>query len=584
MGTRHLTELTRPGVVQRLLIRGTNWLGDAVLMSPALSVLRAGFPQAHIALLVKPVVGELFQGHPAVDEIIVYRKPGIHGGVGGKWSLARALRKRRFDLAVLFQNAFEAALIAALAGIPNRYGYATDGRRFLLTHCVSQIPGLRQKHQVEYYLELLRPLGLPVAPCAPSLRTTSEENMAAMEQLRGYGIPVGRPIIGLNPGSSYGTAKRWPADRYADVADRLAAEHGAHILIFGGPGEEALGASISSLMSASNTVLSGRTTVRQLMALLRQCRLLITNDAGPMHIAKAFGVPVVAIFGPTDPAATAPFGIGHEIVRRPVECSPCLLRECPIDHRCMRGISADMVHAAAGRQLRQNGVAPGTNQNAEAAPVVYLDRDGTLNFDPGYLNNPESMRLLPGVGSAIARLNRAGFKTVLVTNQSGVGRGLIRVEALNAIHERLRELLAESGAWLDGIYACPHRPEEACACRKPASGLVTRARQELALSPERSFVIGDRAIDIELARNIGARGIFVLSGDRPDDERAVMLARGITPDHVARYLGEAVDWVLQHSLASCDETPAREKSSSSGQGPRSADRGWAGEIKAGEGG
>jgi histidinol-phosphate phosphatase family protein len=219
----------------------------------------------------------------------------------------------------------------------------------------------------------------------------------------------------------------------------------------------------------------------------------------------------------------------------------------------MRGIAPETVWAAAERQLRQAGLPPAMrrDEHAEPAPVVYLDRDGTLNLDPGYLNNPEGMRLLPGVGSAIARLNRAGFKTVLVTNQSGVGRGLIRAEALDAIHRRLRDLLAESGAWLDGIYACPHRPEEACGCRKPASGLVTRARQELALSSERSFVIGDRAIDMELARNIGARGVFVLSGDRPNEERALMAAVGITPDYVARFLGDAVDWVLQSCLVPC---------------------------------
>jgi heptosyltransferase-2 len=286
-----------------------------------------------------------------------------------------------------------------------------------------------------------------------------------------------------------------------------------------------------------------------------------------MHIAAALGVRVVAVFGPTDPRTTAPFGSGHELVRHPVDCSPCLLRECPIDHRCMRGIQTEQVYSAAVRQLQEAGVSPlalsslsiskdtpspheaEAGMSSHSAPVVFLDRDGTLNWDPGYLNDPVAMRLLPGVGGAVARLNQAGLKTVLVTNQSGVGRGIITIEALGAIHQRLQDLLAESGAWLDGIYACLHRPDEGCGCRKPASGLVAQARQELGLTAARSFVIGDRALDIALARNVGALGIFVLSGFRPEEERVLMVAQDLSPDYTAKDLTEAVDWVLQNSAA-----------------------------------
>jgi len=535
-------------------------------MAPALIALRQGFPDAHIVLLAKPRVAELFQHHPAIDEIMLYRQPGTHAGMGGKWRLARLIRSRRFDLAVLFQNAFEAALLAAVAGIPRRYGYPTDARGFLLTHRVAQTPALCESHQVDYYLQLLRPMGIPITPQGPILYTSAEEDRDAADRIESLGIASGQPIIGLNPGSTYGTAKRWLPERYAEVVDRLAAEYRAHVLIFGGRGEEALGSAIAAMLTGPHTVLSGRTTVRQLMALLRQCRLLLTNDAGPMHIANALGVRVVAVFGPTNPRTTGPFGSSHELVRHPVDCSPCLLRECPIDHRCMRGIQSEQVYAAAVRQLREAGVTPspsrvsldeketfshsvgvGTVTRSRAA-VVFLDRDGTLNWDPGYLNNPVAMRLLPGVGAAVARLNQAGLKTVLVTNQSGVGRGIISIEALEAIHQRLRDLLAESGAWLDGIYACLHRPDEGCGCRKPAAGLVAQARRELGLEAARSFVIGDRAIDIALARNVGALGIFVLSGYRPEDEGASMAAHGLSPDYTAKDLTEAVDWVLQRSF------------------------------------
>jgi histidinol-phosphate phosphatase family protein len=177
--------------------------------------------------------------------------------------------------------------------------------------------------------------------------------------------------------------------------------------------------------------------------------------------------------------------------------------------------------------------------------VVYLDRDGTLNFDPGYLNRPDQLQLLPGVGQAVARLNRAGFRAVVLSNQSGVARGLITKEQLDAVHLRLRELLAEDGARLDGIFICPHHPEEACACRKPAPGLVVRAQQELGLAPDRAIVIGDKASDVELARNIGATAVFVSSGHHPEEEQARMVDRSLVPDFTARDLAGAVEWILE---------------------------------------
>ncbi len=540
MDAGRLKRLTRPGAMKRILVRATNWIGDAVLTTPALAALRAGFPQAKITLLAKPAVAELLQCHPALDDIVLYRDPGPHAGLGGKLSLAIQLNRGRYDLAILLQNAFEAAAVTALAGIPNRYGYATDGRSLLLTHRVPLTPKIRRKHQVEYYLELLKPLGLPVGPAAPTLRTTPGEDAAAGKHLEAFGVKPDQVVIGLNPGSVYGSAKRWLPERFAQVADRLAAEHEACVLIFGGKGEEDLGSAIAGMMTAPTVVFSGRTTVRQLMALVKRCRLFITNDTGPMHIAGAFGVPLVAIFGPTNPATTSPYGPGHELVRHPVECSPCLLRECPIDHRCMLSIGVDEVYGAAARQL-----GTGHAEGGGKAPVVYLDRDGTLNFDPGYLNQPEQLRLLPGVGQAVARLNRAGFKTVVLSNQSGLARGLITQAQLDAIHLRLCELLAEDGARLDGIFICPHHPDEACACRKPAPGLVLRAQRELGLAPERAIVIGDKASDVGLARHIGATAVFVSSGHHPEEERARMADQGLVPDFTAHDLAGAVKWILE---------------------------------------
>ncbi|HLZ32840.1 MAG TPA: lipopolysaccharide heptosyltransferase II, partial [Nitrospira sp.] len=347
----------RNGALKNILVRGPNWLGDAVMCEPAIRGLKRIAPDAMISLLVKPAVAELFRGHPGIDRIIVYEDKGRHAGLSGKWTLAGELRRARFDFALLLQNAFEAALLACLAGVPRRYGYATDGRSLLLSEPVAVPKRPAPLHQVQYYWNLLRPLGLTGEPPAPELFVTHEEEAATAARLAQMGISSADVTIGVNPGSTYGGAKRWLPDRFTEVTDRLCRTLGeaqgkpVSVVILGAKGEELLGREIAGRLSARSAVLSGTTTIRELMAAVKRCALLLTNDTGPMHIASAFRVPVVAIFGPTDWRTTSPYGAGHVIVRQAVDCAPCLLRECPIDHRCMTRISVDQVYESAVKQL-----------------------------------------------------------------------------------------------------------------------------------------------------------------------------------------------------------------------------------------
>ncbi len=342
-----------PDRVKKILVRGPNWVGDAVMCVPALEKIRQNFPDAELSLLVRSTVGELFAGHPTVDRIVVYDHRGLHAGWRGTARLAASLRRERYDLAVLFQNAFEAAVLGVLAGVPLRYGYATDGRRWLLTHPVAPPDGTRAFHQVQYYADMLKPLVPETSVSNPRLYVSPEEQARADRLLQTGGVLASDVLIGLNPGSVYGGAKRWLPERFAVVANRLMVElqqgetRFVRCVIVGGPGEEALGAAIAELMDSPPLVLSGRTSLGELKAVLKRCHLLLTNDTGPMHVANALDVPVVAIFGPTDPVNTAPYQSRHVIVRNPVRCSPCLLRECPIDHRCMTAISTDRVFQAA---------------------------------------------------------------------------------------------------------------------------------------------------------------------------------------------------------------------------------------------
>jgi heptosyltransferase-2 len=279
--------------------------------------------------------------HPGCDRVIVFDKRGRHQGVAGFWEFCRGLRRERFDLVILLQNAFEAALMAVVAGIPRRAGYRTDGRGLLLNAGVPAVDKKHGLHHVDYYLQMLRQLGLAVGNRQLCLALTPEEEQWAVGCL-GPGA-----WLAVNPGASYGSAKRWFPERFAVVADELAAEYGVKVVLTGGPGEREIGADIERSMRRPPLNLIGRTSVRELMAVLARCRLMVTNDSGPMHIAAAFGVPTVAIFGPTDHTTTSPLGDRCRIVRNAVDCAPCLLRECPVDHRCMELVTTDAVLNAA---------------------------------------------------------------------------------------------------------------------------------------------------------------------------------------------------------------------------------------------
>ena len=342
-----------------LLVRATNWLGDAVMTTPALAAVREGFPDARIVLLARPLVAELFRHHPDVDEVMVYERPGRHEGILGRLRMAGELRRRRFDGALLLQNAFDAALIAFLGRIPERAGYPTDGRWILLTLPVPLTPAILERHEVEYYLCLLDGLGIPrPVPASLKLAVTGEEMEAMATRLASLGIGRGVPIVAINPGATYGSAKRWYPDRFAAVADVLSGEWGAEVAVVGSAAEAPLAAGIESAMRKPPVNLAGKTTVRELMALLSLSSFLVTNDSGPMHIGAAVGVPLVAIFGPTDWRRTSPWTSRAKVVRVEIDCSPCKRQVCDRGHECMLGVTPEMVVDAA-RQLLPGGPSKG---------------------------------------------------------------------------------------------------------------------------------------------------------------------------------------------------------------------------------
>ena len=334
--------------IKRLLIRSANWIGDAVMTVPAVRAIRKNFPHADISILAKPWVAPVFENSSHIDETVIYDAAGRHKGFAGKFRLARDLKRYDFDAAILFQNAFEAAFITFLAGIPNRIGYDTDGRSLFLTHAVSCTSDMKKIHQIEYYLGILQGTGLRTDGQHLELEISDRERHHAGEILRQNGVSqIGR-IVGINPGATFGSAKRWFPERYAALCQRLQNADISNILVFGGPGEAALGRQICEMIGKNCISLCGKTTLREAMTLIGKCHLFVTNDSGLMHIAAALDVPQIAIFGPTDHLTTSPASSESHIVRVPAPCSPCLRPDCPEEHhRCMKEITVDMVYEMA---------------------------------------------------------------------------------------------------------------------------------------------------------------------------------------------------------------------------------------------
>ena len=358
---------------EKILVRGVNWLGDAVMTTPALQRLREARPSAHVTLLTHEKLADLWRGHPSLDAVLTFADDE------SVWSVGARLRREKFDAALVFPNSLRSALEVFLARIPQLIGCARNGRGILLTCALPSRAGatrmrkrdeaeIRQRiatnvpretfspesHHVHDYLYLVAAVGANALPLAPLLHVSAEE-VAAFRQR--FNLAPGGPLIGLNPGAEYGPAKRWPAERFVEAAIQIHALAPCHWIVFGGKGDRELARSITDLLSnaiGAQTVsdVAGKTSLRELCAGLKACSVLLTNDTGPMHLAAAVGTPVVVPFGSTSPELTGPLslsGLAHELVVGTAACAPCFLRECPVDFRCMNELSSATVVKAALR-------------------------------------------------------------------------------------------------------------------------------------------------------------------------------------------------------------------------------------------
>ncbi|MGD2080783.1 MAG: lipopolysaccharide heptosyltransferase II, partial [Nitrospirota bacterium] len=404
---------------ENILIRGVNWVGDAVMSMPAIRAIRKAYPGARISLLVKPWVAPLFDKSPDIDDVVLYGEQ--FEGLAGRLRLAWALRRKRFDRAILLQNAFDAALIAYLARIPERVGFGRDFRSFLLTKPVEFGGEDRRMHHIDYYLELLKRAGIEAPHSDPWIHLSLEERLQAREKLKG----LRRPVVGINPGAQFGPAKQWMPERFASLTTKIVEDLGGSAVVFGGHGEAALADSIlgaSSVDSARAVSMAGKTTLRELVGLVSECDALVTTDSGPMHIGYATGTPLVAIFGSTSPALTGPVGYGHKVLRHEAECSPCFDRECTEEEkmRCMEAVTVDEVFESLREAL-------------PTGRAVLFDRDGTLCEYAEYLNKWQNLNVLDDI-KYTKRLIHKDFSLIGITNQSGIARGIVEEDFVRKVN------------------------------------------------------------------------------------------------------------------------------------------------------
>jgi heptosyltransferase II len=334
---------------KRILIKVPNWLGDAVMSLPTIKAVRALFPESYMAVLVKSEFEDLFRHETDINEVISYEsKHGIKR-LSVEYKMIKQIRGKEFDLALIMPRSFHAALIGFLSKIPNRIGYASDSRSKLLTQTMPRTKENLIKHRVYYFLNLLNIWEKPVPFSAPRITIPKATKDWVNDKIRDIKEHI---LIGFNPGATYGSAKCWLPERYVNLAKDLIRNKKAWIILFGSPAEEKLNFEIASKINHPNLLnYTGKTSITQMAGLLSVCRLLVTNDTGTMHVAAAVKTPIIAIFGPTDPVTTPPFGNNHVIIRKDISCSPCLKRTCPTDHRCMKSISVEEIYKECEKYL-----------------------------------------------------------------------------------------------------------------------------------------------------------------------------------------------------------------------------------------
>lgn len=520
-------------MTHRILVIRFGSLGDVILSSAAVLNLRLSYPEHEIVYLTKAAYGDLVALMPGVDEVVCL-PPGQSWLQEAKLFLG--LDDRNFEFVIDLHGQPRSLIARKLISAGQTIVYPKRRLdRMLATRRHKQLPSA-WPHTIDLYNSAVAAAGGSALCRRPRL----DVDPGPLPQLLEPGSRD-RPLVVIAPGAAHET-KRWPVERFVEVAKAMHDELGATILWATISSDSSSRADLSSI-DPDHVMRPTDTPLPELAAMMSQALVTVANDSGVAHLSSAVGTPVVAVFGPTHPVlGFEPRGLFDEVVQTDEFCRPCSLhgrKPCWRAQRyCMERIDHQEVASTAIRLARQA---------REARPALLVDRDGTIIVDKHYQSDPDGIELIEGAAEGLRRATESGYRIIILSNQSGVARGMFGIDAVDRMNQRLVSLLKEQGVAVDGVYYCPHHPDGAderwrlaCDCRKPAPGMAEQAARSHNLDLRRSVVIGDKIDDYALGRVIGAQSVLVRTGHGAEHEHKLDRARITCGLKVAANLQQAV--------------------------------------------
>jgi heptosyltransferase II len=535
--------------IKRILIIRLSSMGDIILTFPVIEALKNSFPSSEIFYLTKNKYKDLLKDHPQIDYLLELDSEGKHKNVSGFVTLIKELNGFDFDLIIDLHANLRSFFVRRLVRGKAKLKYKKRGiQRFLIVHC--KFLKMKSKHTIDLYLDVLKRLKFKGSATGwmdswnriPKYHLEDKNNVFAQQFLKEKGWKD-EMLIGMAPGARWKT-KIWDKEKFAETGKILSEQFSAKILLCGDESDRERIGWIGNFIRKDKSINALNLPLNHLAGVIHRCTVFISNDSGLMHLASSLGIPTIAIFGPTHPKlGFAPLGLMDRVLMVGEKCSPCSLhgeKQCYQDKRyCMEKILPSDVVEIVERLLKSQ-------------KVVFIDRDGTLVEENNFLSRVEEVNFIPGSFEAIKTFKDLGYKTVAISNQSGIARKILSEKMVETINEYIQSELEKQGVGLDGVYYCPHHPEDNCACRKPETGLLKKASQQLNLDLNNAIIIGDKLSDVLLGKRIGAKTILVLTGYGKGELGKIQSnskeSTFLKPDFVGKDLLDASLWIKKLNL------------------------------------
>ncbi len=531
----------------RILAIRLSSLGDILLTTPVLDTLKDNYRNSEISFLTKQKYHGLFESDPRISSVIYFEPEGKDKGVFGFFRLIKSLNQEKFDLIVDLHSNLRSFFMRLLVKSERKVHYHKKLiPRFLMVRFKRW--RVNPVSTIDNYLKSLGEIGIRAWSRIPRLYSKKESEIWAENFLVENGLLRDQILVGIAPGAKWET-KRWDLDKFSSVAENLTQDLPVKILLVGDKDDLKPIEGIENYVGKEGTIQAVDLPLDRLIALVKSCGLFISNDSGLMHLASSLGVPTIGIFGPTSPGlGFSPSGLEDKVFWAGVDCSPCSLhggKKCVMESRyCMDNIKPEDVMKEAKKIIG-------------ADKVIFLDRDGTITEEKDFIYRIKEIKFLTGSKEALKTLQGLGYKLVMVSNQSGIARGIMTGEQVEKVNDFILKELQNEGIKIEGIYYCPHHPDENCDCRKPRTGLIKRALQDYHLKLKDAWVIGDKLSDVLLGRNIKGKSILVLTGYGQGTKQKIESDTDVydwhKPDYIAKDLLEAASFIKSEALTESTE-------------------------------